>query len=372
MDELQHWGILGMKWGIRRYQNYDGTYTKAGKLRKRMDIEGESNPTLDKHRDDQPSSIQIQSNNPQEKRSNLYANKPVSELTDQELRDFLTRVDMERRYNEYINSMAPKIDPVEKEIKDLRNQLEIKNLNNQLNPKKEKKPSVVMEIVGPALKSVASQFVKNKLEDALLKKTEDPVKKQIDNLKKKVEIKELNDRLNKKSDDGNKPDKELDSLKRKVEIKELNDRLNKKSDEKDPRDSYIKELETEWKIGNLKSKIAGLNKSNSSDNTNNTSKQPQKTDSDSDVDLYSEVHNFLSGHRAARTASSYTNTNNTQSTWQQSFDSLFTPYNSSMGSNSSSQSFWSRPLEGFSTSSESSKGSSWLDRYIERTTRKIG
>lgn len=29
-NELQHYGILGMKWGIRRYQNYDGTYTKKG------------------------------------------------------------------------------------------------------------------------------------------------------------------------------------------------------------------------------------------------------------------------------------------------------------------------------------------------------
>ena len=28
--ELQHHGILGMKWGIRRYQNEDGSYTKAG------------------------------------------------------------------------------------------------------------------------------------------------------------------------------------------------------------------------------------------------------------------------------------------------------------------------------------------------------
>ena len=27
---LQHYGIKGMKWGVRRYQNYDGRYTQAG------------------------------------------------------------------------------------------------------------------------------------------------------------------------------------------------------------------------------------------------------------------------------------------------------------------------------------------------------
>lgn len=32
-NELAHWGIKGMKWGKRRYQNPDGTLTPAGKKR---------------------------------------------------------------------------------------------------------------------------------------------------------------------------------------------------------------------------------------------------------------------------------------------------------------------------------------------------
>lgn len=32
-NELYHYGIRGMKWGVRRYQNKDGTLSEAGKKR---------------------------------------------------------------------------------------------------------------------------------------------------------------------------------------------------------------------------------------------------------------------------------------------------------------------------------------------------
>lgn len=36
--EMYHHGIIGQKWGIRRYQNEDGTLTEAGKKRYERDI----------------------------------------------------------------------------------------------------------------------------------------------------------------------------------------------------------------------------------------------------------------------------------------------------------------------------------------------
>lgn len=73
-DDLKHHGILGMKWGVRRYQNKDGTLTSAGK--KRYD------------RDEQ-------------KIANKAKKKPsVEEMSDAELRKIINRLQMERQYSQ--------------------------------------------------------------------------------------------------------------------------------------------------------------------------------------------------------------------------------------------------------------------------------
>lgn len=49
-NELEHFGIKGMKWGIRRYQNLDGSLTEAGKKRQRKLAESEIKTIENRHR----------------------------------------------------------------------------------------------------------------------------------------------------------------------------------------------------------------------------------------------------------------------------------------------------------------------------------
>lgn len=47
-NELYHHGVKGMKWGVRRYQNKDGSLTSAGKKRKKINYAEEAKNMTDK------------------------------------------------------------------------------------------------------------------------------------------------------------------------------------------------------------------------------------------------------------------------------------------------------------------------------------
>lgn len=74
INKLTHSGIKGMKWGVRRYQNKDGSLTPAGK--KRYPISEDS------------------------KKVSEIRKKRVREMSNQELKDANNRLQLERQYKD--------------------------------------------------------------------------------------------------------------------------------------------------------------------------------------------------------------------------------------------------------------------------------
>lgn len=97
-DELYHHGILGQRWGFRRYQNADGTLTPAGRRRANKLAEQYAKVTGKKLIVKKKS---VQGNEKQKP-------KTISEMSDQEIQAKINRMRLEDTYTSMIASRAPK------------------------------------------------------------------------------------------------------------------------------------------------------------------------------------------------------------------------------------------------------------------------
>lgn len=164
-NELKHWGIKGMRWGIRRYQNKDGTLTPAG--RKRYDAEmsklkAEERVLKNRQR------TQSKLDKLEEKRKEIEAlrsgksiskpqpkpesSKPsVKDLSDDELRAIVNRLTLETQY---------------------------KRLNpEEVSRGKKFMDTVMKNVVTPAATEVGKQVLKDAMSNAVKKATADDTKK---------------------------------------------------------------------------------------------------------------------------------------------------------------------------------------------------
>lgn len=174
---LEHHGILGMKWGIRRYQNKDGTLTAAGKRRaaqfqakqqknvkKSEYYEARRGKYAKKYEDLTTPNSKGKDTKASESNKSVDSNKlekkSVFEMSEAELRSEVNRLDLIKKYNTYMDELYNPKQATPKQRKRL--------INGE---------QVVSDILTKSLTSVGTKFIQKNLEKALGIKGEDEEKK---------------------------------------------------------------------------------------------------------------------------------------------------------------------------------------------------
>lgn len=129
-NQIWHWGVKGMKWGVRRYQNADGSLTNAGKLRYTTDVAANAKKKKDNRlpeeslndpnrwvKEDRERVKRVVDSGSQmagnlktlnDKSMRIQARRTpkmdLSKMTDQEMREQINRAMLEKQYDDMFNT----------------------------------------------------------------------------------------------------------------------------------------------------------------------------------------------------------------------------------------------------------------------------